>query len=239
MDGADDGEAVFRLVVSDRVTAGEDRARLRHGLACSLQDLAEQLGRELLREGRDRQREQRRPAHREDVVEGVRGRDRAERVRVVDDRREEVDREDERAVVVEPVDGGVVGGVEPDQEVSGVRRDEPGEELLEPRRRVLRGAAPRFRQRGERRCLRHHCRVYAREGVAAARREHGRRRDPYPLPSPPKKQTKAAFPGRPSVYPRPDIPLQPGVAASALLPGLTLRGLAGSLPAEQLERAAL
>ena len=36
---------------------------------------------------------------------------------VVDERREEVDREDERPLVVEPVDGGVVRGARPDEQV--------------------------------------------------------------------------------------------------------------------------
>ena len=45
----------------------------------------EHLDRQLLREGRDREREQRRAAHREDVVERVRRRDRPVVGRVVDD----------------------------------------------------------------------------------------------------------------------------------------------------------
>ena len=80
-------------------------------------------------------------AHREDVVERVRRRDRAEVARVVDDRREEVDREHERALVVEPVDGGVVGRVEPDEQVLRLGGHEAAQQLLEPRRRILRGAA--------------------------------------------------------------------------------------------------
>ena len=65
----------------------------------------------------------------------------AEEGRVVDERREEVEREDERALVVEPVDGGVVGRIEADEEVLRLRRDEALQQLLEPRRRVLRRAA--------------------------------------------------------------------------------------------------
>ena len=59
---------------------------------------------------------------------------------VVDERREEVDGEDERALVVEPVDGSVVGRVEPDEQVGRLRRDEAAQQRLEPRGRVLRGA---------------------------------------------------------------------------------------------------
>ena len=60
--------------------------------------------------------------------------------RVVDDRREEVEREDHRALVVELVDGRVVGRSQPDEEVLGLDRHEAGEQLLEPGGRVLRGA---------------------------------------------------------------------------------------------------
>ena len=101
----------------------------------------DELRLELLREGRDREREQRRAAHGEDVVERVRRRDPSEERRVVDERREEVDREDERALVVEPVDGRVVRRIEADEEVLRLRGDEALQQLLEPRRGVLRRAA--------------------------------------------------------------------------------------------------
>ena len=41
---------------------------------------------------------------------------------VVDERREEVDGEHDRALVVQPVDGRVVGGVEPDEQILRFRR---------------------------------------------------------------------------------------------------------------------
>jgi hypothetical protein len=89
--------------------------------------LPEHLDRQLLREGRDREREQRRAAHRENVVERVGGGDCTVVARVVDDRREEVEREDERPLVVEPVDSRVVGRCEPDEEVLRFGRDEAGQ----------------------------------------------------------------------------------------------------------------
>ena len=150
MNRADDREPVLRLGVADRVAAGEDRAGRAHLL---------------VRSGEDRARRARSAsssgnaaiesassgvaAHREDVVERVRRRDRAEERRVVDERREEVDGEDERALVVEPVDGGVVGRVEADEQILRLRRDEALEQLLEPRRRVLRGAAAADREARE------------------------------------------------------------------------------------------
>ena len=145
MDGAGDGEAVLRLVVVQRVAAGDDAARLGDLLRAAAHDLAEDRRVERLRERRDVERHQHLAAHRVDVAHGVRRGDRAERVRVVDDGREEVDRLDDRQVVGQAVDGGVVGAVEPDEEVGerrGVerlrdRRDDVGQR----RERGLAGAA--------------------------------------------------------------------------------------------------
>ena len=69
----------------------------------------------------------------------VRRRDGAIVGRVVHDRREEVEGEDERALVVQPVDRRVVCGREPDEQVLGLDRDKPLQELLQPRGRVLGG----------------------------------------------------------------------------------------------------
>ena len=71
------------------------------------------------------------------------------RRRVVDERREEVEREDQRGAVVEAVDRGVVGRRKPDKQVLGLRRDEPGEQLLEAGGRVLGRAAARGDELGE------------------------------------------------------------------------------------------
>jgi hypothetical protein len=53
----------------------------------------------------------------------------------------EVEREDQRALFVEPVDGGVVRGRQADEEVLGLDRDETGEQLLQTRSRILGGAS--------------------------------------------------------------------------------------------------
>ena len=82
--GADDGEPVLRLVVADRVAAGEQRAGCAHLLVRGGEDRGQHLVRQLLRERGDRQREQRRAAHREDVVQRVR---RGDRARTPPDRR--------------------------------------------------------------------------------------------------------------------------------------------------------
>ena len=149
MDGADDREPVLRLGVADRVPPGQQRPGRPHLAVGRKKNRTYGFYRQLLRKGCDRQRDERQAAHREDVVEGVRRRDRPEVVRIVDDRREEVDREHERAFVVEPVDGRVVRGVEAHEQVLRLGGDEAAQQLLEPRRGVLRGAAARRREVGQ------------------------------------------------------------------------------------------
>ena len=113
MGGADDRQPVLGLRVADRVAAGQRAARLADLGRRAREDRGQHVARQVLGEGRDRQREQHPAAHREDVGQGVRGRDLAERPRVVDERREEVERADDREVVADPVGGGVVGRVRP------------------------------------------------------------------------------------------------------------------------------
>ena len=121
-----------------------------------------------------------RPAHGEDVVQGVRGGDRAEEGRVVDHGREEVGGEDERAVVVEPVDGRVVRRSEADEQVLGRAREEAGQQLLEPGGRILRRAASSRFETREARCSLHsmevtarHVRLSEHDGPAPARARSG------------------------------------------------------------------
>ena len=91
-------------------------------------------GSSVLRERDDVQRHQHLAAHRVDVAHRVGGGDRAVRVRVVDDGREEVDGLDDREVVAQAVDGGVVRAIEPDEEVG----EGGGVERLRDRREDLR-----------------------------------------------------------------------------------------------------
>ena len=129
--------------------AREEPARRAHLLVGRGEDLGEHLHRQLFREGGDREREERRTAHCEDVVERVRCRDGAIVGGVVDDGREEVEREDQRALVVDAVYRRVVRGGEPDEEVLRLDRNEALEQLLEPGGRVLGGAAPARREIGQ------------------------------------------------------------------------------------------
>ena len=112
------------------MAAGEDRARSANLTVGTVEDRPDDLCGQLLGEGRDREGEQRHTAHREHVVQRIRGGDRSEVVRVVDDRREEVDREDERTLVVELVHRRVIRGVEPDEQVLRLGGDEPAQQFF-------------------------------------------------------------------------------------------------------------
>ena len=127
------------------MTSSEHRTGRTHLCVGAVEDRPHCLDREILRQRGDGECEQGRTAHGEDVVERVRGGDRAEITRVVDDGWEEIDREDERALVVELVDGGVVARIEPDEEVLRLRRHESAQQLLESRSGVL-GRAPAGRR---------------------------------------------------------------------------------------------
>ena len=123
MGGADHGEPVLGLRVADRVAAGERAARLADLGRRALEDRGQHVTWQVLWKGRDRQGEQHAAAHREHVGERVRRGDLAVRPRVVDQRREEVERADDREVVADSVDGGVVGRGQPgDQLIGGVGR---------------------------------------------------------------------------------------------------------------------
>ena len=154
IDGADHREPELRFGVVDGVTAADERARGAHDVATAVEHAREQLEREPFAWPRDEvEREQRRTAHRVDVGERVGRGDATPVVRVVDDRREEVGGDDDREVVAQPVDGGVVGGVEADEQIRVDRRvtrpaDEPEHGAQVGGRQLAR--APRaVRERGE------------------------------------------------------------------------------------------
>jgi hypothetical protein len=147
---ADHREPVLRLVVSDRVATRKDRTGRAHPLVRTGENFPEHLYRQLLGKSGNREREQRHAAHREDVVQGIRRRNGSERARIVDQRREEVDREDDRALVVETVDRRVVRRVETDEQILRVGGNEAREQTLEADGRVLGRAAAGTRERRER-----------------------------------------------------------------------------------------
>ena len=194
---ADDREPVLRLVVSDRVPARENRARSAHALVRSGEDVSEHLDRQLFGKRGDRERHERRAAHREDVVQRVRRGDRAEGARVVDERREEVDGEDDRALVVQPVDRRVVGGIEPDEQILRLGGYEPREQRLESSCRVLGGATARTGERGERDGLHPEKSRHGKESRSGRRNRRAERKTPFS--SPPSKRPPP--PRRPLVRP--------------------------------------
>ena len=179
MNRADDREAVLRLRIANRVPAGQNRARGPYALVGAGEDVTEHLDRKLLGKRRDGERQQRFSTHREHVVQRIRRCDRAKRARVVDERREEVDREHERALVIEPIHGGVVRRIEPNEQILGLRRNEPTEERLEASGRVFRGAAACAGQGRERNCL--HAKSLGLEESATEHRNRQARKTP-PLP---------------------------------------------------------
>jgi hypothetical protein len=69
------------------------------------------------RHAHQRQRQDRRAAHRIDVADRIGGGDAPEVEGVVDDGHEEVGGGDQRLLVVQPVDRGVVGGLDADQQL--------------------------------------------------------------------------------------------------------------------------
>ena len=118
MDEPDDGEPVHELRALDRVAADDDRSRLVHLVGASPQQLAERLERHVpLGEHDDVERGDRSPPHRVDVAERVRRGHLPEDVGIVDDRREKIDGENERRLVVHAHDGAVIRLIASDDEV--------------------------------------------------------------------------------------------------------------------------
>ena len=150
MGGTDDREAVLRFGIADRVTARERAAGLADLGRGALEDGREHVPRQLLGERRDRQGEQDAATHREHVAQRVRGRDLAERPRIVDQRGKEIERADDGQIVADPIRGGVVGRVETrDQRVRSRLAREPTERIRQQVGPELGGAAAAIGQRGE------------------------------------------------------------------------------------------
>ena len=119
MNASSDRQAVLRLAIDHGVTARDDTARLGDLLDRALEDALELRKWRVLGPGRDVESEEHLPAHRVDVRHRVGRTDRAGCIGVVDDRREEVERFDDRDVARDQVDRGVVGRVETDEQLRG------------------------------------------------------------------------------------------------------------------------
>jgi hypothetical protein len=130
MGRADHGKAVLGFRIADRVASGERPAALPNGFRGAVEHLGHDVAWQLIGERRDRQREQDAATHREHVAHRVRCGDLPEGPRVVDQRREEVDRPDDREVVADAIRSRVIGRLEPGDQL--VRRRlcaEPGQRL--------------------------------------------------------------------------------------------------------------
>ena len=152
MAGADHREAVLGLGIADRVAAGEHAARLANLGRGTLEHGRERVPRQLLGKGRDRQREQHPAAHREHVRYRVRRRDLAERPCVVDERRKEVERADDREIVGDAIGSRVVRRGKTGEELTGLRPSngtQTRERVSEQVRAKLRGAAAAISELGK------------------------------------------------------------------------------------------
>ena len=121
------------------------------GVDAALQHPPEGLARQVVdRPAHDVEREERPSAHRVHVRERVRGRDAAPVVRVIDDRREEVERRHDGLAGGQAVDRGVVAGVGGHEHLGGDRwQVEAGEHGQEIVRSELAAAARAVAERGE------------------------------------------------------------------------------------------
>ena len=118
MHETDHDQSVDRLDRVDAVAAGDRDAGRCADRFAAVQDAADRLHRQLVdRHADQRQREQRRAAHRVDVRDRVRCGDAAEVERIVDDRHEEVGGRDDRLLVVQPIHRRVVGRFDADEQL--------------------------------------------------------------------------------------------------------------------------
>ena len=129
---AEHGQAVLGFGVVDGVAAAHQGAGLAHGVGAALQDGGGHRSAQLLVECQQVECHQGLRSHRKHVGQGVGRSYASELVRVVHDGREEVDGEDCRRVVAQPVDRRVVARLEPEQQarplavLRGVRGDHEG-----------------------------------------------------------------------------------------------------------------
>ena len=124
VDEAGDGEAIFRFAVGDTVAAGNDGTSFGDFFGTTAQDFAQNVAVEVVGEGDEVDGEEGTAAHCIHIGEGVGGGNRAEVVGVVYDGREEVGGGDEGLLVIEAVDGGVIGRSQSYQQVGEVLRPE-------------------------------------------------------------------------------------------------------------------
>ena len=144
VDKAGHGQPVFRLVVIDRVAAGDERPGLIDLVVAAAQDLMHGFLRHGLRHGHDVEAELRLTAHGVDVGQRIRRCDLAEGIRVVRDGREEIDRLHERKLVRHLIDRRIVALVESDEQIFVLPHTDIAQQLRENARADLRAAPGAF-----------------------------------------------------------------------------------------------
>ena len=121
MDRTGHGKAVFWLPVVDAVAAQNIDARFADLVEATAQNVGQHRRSQLFDgEGHQVDRHQGLRAHRIDVAQGIRRRDGAEGVGVIDDGREEVGGDHQGEVGSKLVDRSVIAGLQPDQDVGVV-----------------------------------------------------------------------------------------------------------------------
>ncbi len=143
-------EPVDRLDRVDRMAAGDRDSGGRADRLAAFDDAPNHFDRQLVdRHPEQRERHDRCAAHRVDVRDRVGRRDAPEVEGIVDDRHEEVGRRDQRLLVVQLVDGGVVGSLDADQQLRRQHAACALQYLAEHAGRDLAAAAAAVRERGE------------------------------------------------------------------------------------------
>ena len=115
------GQSVLRLFVVHGVSADDETAGFRRLVVTAPEHVAQQFGGQGGGEPDHVEGQQGARAHGVDIAQGIGGRHQAELVGVVGNGREEVHCHDQSGLVVQPVDGGVVAGVDAHEQV-GVAR---------------------------------------------------------------------------------------------------------------------
>ncbi len=110
-------QPILRLVIGDGMAASDQRACLAHFLRAAAQNLGQNVWIEVIGEANQIQAEERLATHGVDVAERVGGGDGPEGIGVVHHRRKEIRRGDDCLVVVQAIDGGIIGVAQPHEQV--------------------------------------------------------------------------------------------------------------------------
>ena len=151
MDDADCGQAIDGFHRIDAMAAGNGNVGLCANRLAAAQDVADDLRwQHIDRHPDDGERQNRHAPHGIDVRQGVGGGNAAKIEWIIHDRHEKVGRRDDRLLVIEPIDGRVVRGLCPNQQL----RESPGrsgslEQIGQHVRSDLAAAAAAVGQRGQ------------------------------------------------------------------------------------------